>query len=308
MTLRWSRSSALPVLKVLFTLGAFAWIVGRIDLSVLSSAIRSVPASAAVIAFVLLIVQAVLSAWRWCLVANVASPRLDLGTAVRLFMISLFYNQALPSPVPGDAARVVGAAKAGAPLGAAVAAVLGDRLLTLIGLVLLVFASQGLRIWIGNPSAIDTPAFALAVLILVGGVVFLLMPVPAFLLRRFPRASSIERIALSLRQMAYGYRFTGLMTLSLIIHGVGIAALYALARGLGLAMSLTDCLLSVPAVFLLALFPLSIGGWGVREGAMELALLNYGISSELAITLSILYGLVQLLVGLIGGLLLLTDR
>jgi glycosyltransferase 2 family protein len=308
MALRLSRSFALSILKVLFTLCALGWIVAKVDLAAVALAIRSVPAGTAMLAFALLVIQAVLSAWRWCLVADVAPPRLRLGTAVRLFMISLFYNQALPSPVPGDAARVFGVVKAGAPLGAAIAAVLGDRVLTLIGLALLVFASQGLRSWIGNLSTIDAPAFALAALILAGGAFLLLVPVPAFIVRRFSWASSIERIALSLRQMANGRRLIGLMMLSLIIHGTGIAALYGLVRGLGLPMSLTDCFLSMPSVFLLSLFPLAIGGWGVREGAMELALANYGISSELAVTLSILYGLVQLVIGLIGGLLLLADK
>jgi uncharacterized protein (TIRG00374 family) len=307
MATRWSRAFALSALKLLFTLGAFGWIVGKINLVALSSAIKSVSGPAAILAFALLVIQAVLSAWRWCLVANVVPPPLRLGTAVRLFMISLFYNQALPSPVPGDAARVVGAVKAGAPLGAAIAAVLGDRLLTLMGLALLVFASQGLRSWIGNPSKIDAPAFALAAVILAGAAALLIVPVPVFL-RRFSLGSTIERMALTLRKMASGRRFVGLMTLSLVIHGTGIVAMYSLARGLGLSLSLVDCLMSVPAVFLLALFPLAIGGWGVREGAMELALANYAISSELAVTLSILYGLIQLVIGLVGGLVLLADR
>ena len=46
----------------------------------------------------------------------------------------------------------------------------------------------------------------------------------------------------------------------------------------------------------------------LREGAMELAFANYGIRSELAVTVLVLYGLVQSVIGLFGGPLQLTDQ
>jgi hypothetical protein len=41
---------------------------------------------------------------------------------------------------------------------------------------------------------------------------------------------------------------------------------------------------------------------------MELAFANYGIRSELAVTVLVLYGLVQSVIGLFGGPLQLTDQ
>ena len=46
----------------------------------------------------------------------------------------------------------------------------------------------------------------------------------------------------------------------------------------------------------------------LREGAMELAFANYGISGKLAVTVSILYGSIQLVADPSGGLLRLTDQ
>jgi hypothetical protein len=46
----------------------------------------------------------------------------------------------------------------------------------------------------------------------------------------------------------------------------------------------------------------------LHEGAMELAFANYGISGQSAVTVSILYGSIQLVADLSGGLLRLTDQ
>jgi len=45
------------------------------------------------------------------------------------------------------------------------------------------------------------------------------------------------------------------------------------------------------AVLLISMLPISIGGWGVREGAMVLALRGFGIPTEEALLPSILFGL-----------------
>src|SRR5690348_2203853 len=64
-------------------------------------------------ALALLLGQALLSAWRWSLIGRRGTVPLPFAASFRLFMVSLFYNQVLPSTVPGDAARVWGAGRFG---------------------------------------------------------------------------------------------------------------------------------------------------------------------------------------------------
>jgi uncharacterized membrane protein YbhN (UPF0104 family) len=47
--------------------------------------------------------------------------------------------------------------------------------------------------------------------------------------------------------------------------------------------------------------PISIGGWGVREGAALLAFGLFGTPPEDALAISILFGLVYSVIGLFGG-------
>jgi hypothetical protein len=71
-------------------------------------------------------------------------------------------------------------------------------------------------------------------------------------------------------------------------------------------MRLFDCVLLLPLVTLITLFPLSVGGWGVREGAMIVALGFVSVSATSAFSLSVLYGLVILASGIPGAFVWLT--
>jgi hypothetical protein len=51
------------------------------------------------------------------------------------------------------------------------------------------------------------------------------------------------------------------------------------------------------------MLPISIGGWGVREGAMVVALHGFGISAEDALLPSVLFGLCAVAATLPGGIL-----
>jgi uncharacterized membrane protein YbhN (UPF0104 family) len=78
------------------------------------------------------------------------------------------------------------------------------------------------------------------------------------------------------------------LSLSLVSHLFGILLFLFFARGL-------DILLSVPAagytrsmLLLAGMLPLSIGGFGVREGGMILLLKPYGVTAERAVALAFL--------------------
>ncbi|MBE9556580.1 MAG: flippase-like domain-containing protein, partial [Proteobacteria bacterium] len=73
--------------------------------------------------------------------------------------------------------------------------------------------------------------------------------------------------------------------------------------GLGLNVGLFESLVLVPAVILLSTVPVSIGGWGLREGLMVVALGLAGVPADAALSVSILFGLAMIVAGLPGGVL-----
>ena len=68
------------------------------------------------------------------------------------------------------------------------------------------------------------------------------------------------------------------------------------------------CALLIPAVMEIAMLPISVAGWGVREGTVIFVFASFGVSAEIAFGASIIYALITLTVGLVGGLIWFFDR
>ena len=75
-----------------------------------------------------------------------------------------------------------------------------------------------------------------------------------------------------------------------------------LALALGINITLLDCLVLVPPVMLVTTLPISIAGWGVREGAMVAAFGFVGVPAQESLLLSLLFGVLGIVVALPGGL------
>ena len=70
-----------------------------------------------------------------------------------------------------------------------------------------------------------------------------------------------------------------------------------------LEVALKDCVLLVPPVILITVVPVSIAGWGVREGAMVVAFGFIQVPASAAFALSVLFGLTLAVSSLPGSLL-----
>ncbi|MDD4854549.1 MAG: lysylphosphatidylglycerol synthase transmembrane domain-containing protein, partial [Sulfuricurvum sp.] len=88
--------------------------------------------------------------------------------------------------------------------------------------------------------------------------------------------------------------------LSIIIHFFSILSLYELANAVGMTLPLTTFLVTVPPVFLLTIIPISLAGWGVRESAMVGIFILVGVSKEMILSVSILYGTMLIISSLPG--------
>jgi glycosyltransferase 2 family protein len=67
-------------------------------------------------------------------------------------------------------------------------------------------------------------------------------------------------------------------------------AAWWMGLSLGLPLSLADYLVFIPVVTVITLVPVSVGGWGVREGALVALLGLVGVPSHMALAFSVLFG------------------
>ena len=276
-------------------------LISRIDLSELMQAFSRVSSWALVAAFVTLFAQMIVNAFRWMFVMGFFSISAKFLLTLKITLISVLVNQGLPSFLGGDALRVYWLNRGGNELREAAFSVLVDRLLGLIGLVVIMaIGAPVFGLWFGLTAL--SKAVILLAIVAVGGVVFFFI-LPEFMgfAKRFRLAQELCDISLQSRRLVCSPRSGGVViTQSLTIHMLGILVFYFLALGYGLELSYWQMIVVVPPVILISVLPISIAGWGVRESGMIAALGMFGVSSETALAISVTFGGLVLLLGLCG--------
>ena len=289
------------VIKAGLSLAMLGFLVARTDVGRLASALTSVSIVAIAVVLSLVVVQTLVTAYRWVLVMAGVGVTLELWPAVQALFASLFINQCVPSYVGGDAYRVYWVYRESHAFSAAVRGVLIDRVSALIALVFMMVVSLP-RLFTRFPDqALDTGMMVVATLGVAGTLVFFVCDL---LPRGWRRVRVIDELAVmsaAARHILLGSRGALLVgPLAILVHGISALVMYILARDMRLPLAFLDCLLLIPPIMLLSAVPVSISGWGVREGVMVGALGMMGIDVAHALALSVLIGIVTLVNGLVG--------
>ena len=290
-------------LKVGVSIGILALIAARTDISRIGTLLASVEISTIVAAFLLALAQTVLVAYRWVLVMRAVGVSVGLWPALQAMLVSLLLNQCLPSFVGADAYRMYWLYRESNRLGPAVRSVLIDRILGMIALIVMFAAGIALLFQrLGDP-AVKSGLLMLLLCSLGGAIAFFtgdLLPSGWQRLRALRELAKVSAPARALMLTARSGIIIGVM--GILVHVFTAVVMFMFARNLGLPLTLLDCLLFMPPIMLLASVPISIAGWGVREGVMVGALSMIGIGTEPALALSVLLGFTMLANGLIGVL------
>lgn len=256
------------------------------------------------------IAQLVLAAERWRVICNRLNVALHFGPALQIVTIGTFFNQTLPSAVGGDAMRVWLLVRDRISFGKALNTVLCDRVFALV--VLIALSTATLPLFYRHIADVNArygvTAFVIAGFI--GVAVFLTSGEKiAHLLRRWKVSRPFGELAGDFHRLFTAPSITArLGTWSLAIHLLTIVAAWTIARLLGIAVSFEDCLIVIPSVVLIMMLPISIAGWGLREGAMVVGFGFVGLAPSDALAISICFGLASVITGLPGGLLWLWNR
>jgi ubiquinone/menaquinone biosynthesis C-methylase UbiE/uncharacterized membrane protein YbhN (UPF0104 family) len=296
-------------LKAAITALCAAIVAWHVEPTALFERLKSLRAGPLVVVALLLGVQLMISAWRWQRIAErVSAARIPFLALCRYLGASNLYGQLLPSTVGGDLVRVVMLARNVGLSGATISTLI-DRITGLAVLLLLMVLLLPLLAWriasLPAVAAIATVALAGTAVFLV--IVFLSGRVPATRLpnvaARLLDLTAYLRTALFSRALAWPVIGGGLFS-----HAISIANIFMLGRALDVPLAFLDCLVLVPPALLLTALPISLAGWGVREGALAGAFALVGVPVADMVTVSILYGLTGPAIGLVYGVLSLFGR
>ncbi|WP_207455666.1 lysylphosphatidylglycerol synthase transmembrane domain-containing protein [Azospirillum sp. SYSU D00513] len=289
-------------LKAAVTVTVLVLLLSRADWPGLAARLSGASPGLLLLAFALNVASVLLAAERW-LWAAASGVRFSRWTAYRLMLASLFFGQVLPGGLGGDVVRGWLAHRAGCPAATAVTAVVLDRLLALAGVILLLFL--GLPHLMATAPAALAWAAPLATLGLALAVALGLqadrLPLPSALRRPALERPLAElarlRAALATRETALGF------LCSVAVHLCTVGSVLASAHALGVPLSGWDALAVVPAAIFAAALPISLNGWGAREGTMVAGLALYGVGAGEATLVSVMIGLSVMIATLPGGLL-----
>lgn len=292
----------LLALKILAGIGLIYVIMRRVDASRIADIMLNAKLWPLVGACALVALAVVCNAYRWRAITRCLDHGVSARTAVVGYFESMFFNQILPTGIGGDAIRVVRAYDSGVMAGWAVVGVLIDRAFGLLAVGLILVLAYG----IGGTAIAGSTLFswlALAAVVVVAGAAF------AAWLGTFAARLALPRWTTPLVSLLVA--FTQVMrdragmvavALTLLASSAAMAAaLVACASSVGFQLGLWDGVIIMQGVLLAALAPISIGGWGVREGALILLFAPLGVGADQAIAVSVLFGLVLTAIGLVGA-------
>jgi len=251
-----------------------------------------------------MLLHAFAHAARWAAIIRANGGNMRFVTSLKLVFGGYFFSQLLPSSIGGDAMRIWQAHRSGLSLGAAVNTVILDRLIALAALLIMTVGSLP---WLME--LVVDPAMQLGILLVILGgagsiaALLLLNRLPEFVLRLKVVRAFLQLSEVARRTMLNASSCSITLLLSVGVHLGGALTVFILASALGVTLSLAHCIFLVPLVMLVTLLPISIAGWGVREGAMVIALGLTQVSRSDALAVSVLFGATLLVTSLPGGVL-----
>src|SRR5215467_14655988 len=302
------RQLAIVAAKALISIGLIAFLASRLDYSRLLSYWRVLNGVWIVGAVAVLIVEmCAIAAVRLNLILVYVDARRKLTTTMQIALCGFFFEQVTIGFVGGDAVRLWLLKRADVPLGHAIRALLLDRtcgfaslvLLSLLGIhALLPLVDEKVRGVIAGTLIVSIAIGFVAVA--VGFVLTKLLPrsrLAGFWQRLGPQGQAVNVVALAT-----------VFVLAATTHLLNVLVFWMLGQSLGLIITLDQWFVVAPTVLLISMLPISVGGWGVREGAMVVALHGLGVPTEEALLSSILFGLCAVTATLPGAIFWISTR
>ena len=237
------------------------------------------------------------SAYRWQMIMQNLHFGQNFAFYWRSYFKGMFFNQGLPTSIGGDAVRMLDIASRGFRKRDALYGVMVDRIIGLGALM-----SLTLLAYLLNPNVLPKQVHRPILLIISAGALgfFSIFFIKYFTwLNRYPKLAIIRIIAERLHQALSSQRLL-LVIASLLIPILALLGFFATGWALGLRVSLITYFAIVPPALVLTVIPISVAGWGVREGALVGLFSLIGADKTAVLMMSLLYGLTLIIVSLPG--------
>jgi glycosyltransferase 2 family protein len=309
------RSRLFFFLKLAIGLGLVAALLSRMDSAVLLEAIGRYDLFPLLGTTTLTLSSFIIASARW----KILIPEVAYGQLLRYSLIGQFYSVLLPGQIAGEAVKAWRISRGAANGPKLVASVLLDRVIGLIGL--LIVAAWGILAVHDNLSrSLLVPVIGLVAALVLG--MFALASSRIFRLcshvlhvagsrsRRLRRgASQVLMLLTGWRDYTRApWRLLAALLLGVMFQLLAVSIYAWLASSLGIQIGFHHWMWIAGVTSIAVLLPLSIGGIGLREGALIALLAKFGVPGESAVALSLGIFSLMLMAAAAGWIADITDR
>jgi glycosyltransferase 2 family protein len=298
--------------RIGMTLALLAIVASRLDWAQMGRRVREGRPADFVIATALVLFALVVGAYRWHLLLKRARVYVNASRLTRIYAVSTFSNTFLPTSVGGDVARALLLARRGPVLTRVVTTIVIDRLGGLLGLIGLAWIAFALAPGVVPHSSRVLLAWATAGLLGVSIALLLGTLHQGVRMRRLVPArfvATARECRSLLRDCAQDPSLLIAWLLTSIIFQTLIALqLVMLAEAIQVHLPFATAAVALALVTILTMLPISIGGFGVREGSYVVLLGSISIAASDATLISVLTVATLFLVSLPGAYLIIRGR
>jgi uncharacterized protein (TIRG00374 family) len=306
------------VVKYAVSIGIIVAILWQADREDLLSAFKDVSILLFGMALLMQTLNILIRGYKWQLLLKAQGTDMPLGAAVRLTLMSMFFNNLFLGSIGGDVFRVYRASDYSESRGNAASSVIMDRFSGFLVIILMVLVMGAIYLLLPDTLISNYMLLALALLALavIAGTLItirfssIVLNLP--LVRRIPKVTGFAN-AVIISFCAYRHK-PGALTSALLL-----SVLFQISRGLTLyfmVLAASEYISLSVAVFLellisiVLMIPISVHGIGLMEGSSVLYLGSLGIATPTAILIAILMRASAVILSLVGGLLFLvgSDR
>jgi uncharacterized membrane protein YbhN (UPF0104 family) len=265
--------------------------------------LRAITWPAVLAAVALTAMTTVCSAWRWRVVARALGVELALPGAVGAYYRSQFLNSVLPGGVLGDVHRAVAHGRHAGDVGRGVRAVGWERL---SGQVVQAVVTVFVLLTLASPVRPALPYLAVGV---AGVAACAALAVCVAARRGRSRPTLAARVVVGdLRRGVLARSVWPQLTLASALVVAGHTTTFVIAaRVAGSTAPLGELVALLMLVQTATVIPLSVGGWGPREGAAAWAFAAAGFGAAAGVTVTTVYAVIALVAVMPGAGLLLYD-
>jgi glycosyltransferase 2 family protein len=308
------------ILKLLVAVAATGVLLAQAGLDRLAQTLRGAEWSWVLLAIVSATLAMVVNVKRWQLMIRGQGANAPLPSLLRLYLVGMFLSNILPSRLGADVVRAYGVSLMATTKTQSAAAVLMDRLVGAISVLVL-----GMVAIVLNASNLPDPylhvmtGFFMISLVMLGLMLYRndrlanlrlrvlkLTEISIFGFKLRPRLESALN-ALRTYSRKPGVVVQGFL-ISLIANGLSMVNLYLYARAVRADVTLGDVATISPFILAIGLLPISINGIGTIEATFVVLFGALNVPQPVALAIAILRRLALLVLSAVGGGLYATRR